>query len=78
MRYFPKRARTKQDIALLLKVCPNCLGDLVTRLDVSGVYYLCMQCSEAVHPQQKRPALPAPRVAVQPGESLSGPKPSLT
>ena len=29
MRYFPQRARRKLDISLLLKVCPDCLGDLV-------------------------------------------------
>lgn len=77
MRYFPKRARKKQDISLLLKVCPNCLGDLVTRFSMNGVYYLCIQCHEAVHPQRKVPAAPMP-VAAQAEESVPGRRPSLT
>ena len=78
MRYFPKRARKKQDISLLLKVCPNCLGDLVTRLSASGVYYLCIQCNEAVRPEAKQFALPAPKLATQPREFFPEPEPSLS
>jgi hypothetical protein len=46
LRYFPRRAPRKLDISLLLKVCPNCLGDLVFRSDFSGDYYRCLQCNE--------------------------------
>lgn len=45
MRYFPRRAPRKMDISLLLKVCPNCLGDLVHRSDFTGDYYRCLQCN---------------------------------
>ena len=78
MRYFPKRARQKQDISLLLRVCPNCLGDLVTRLNVSGVYYLCMQCNETVRPGRKQSVAPAAQLAVQSGEPFPEPRHSLT
>jgi len=62
MRYFPQRARTKQDISVLLKVCPDCLGDLVHRNDYSGDYYLCMQCNERVEAWSKpaRPSIARP------------------
>jgi hypothetical protein len=46
LRYFPRRAPLKADISLLLKVCSNCLGDLVYRSDYSGDYYSCLQCNE--------------------------------
>lgn len=78
MRYFPKRARKKQDISFLLKVCPNCLGDLVTRLNITGVYYLCIQCNEAVHPMEKRAALPPPKLATQARDFFPEPEISLT
>lgn len=77
MRYFPRRARKKQDISLLLKVCPNCVGDLVTRLNVTGVYYLCIQCNEVVHPMKKRPALPLPKLATQAGDFFPESEPTL-
>ncbi|TMB96390.1 MAG: hypothetical protein E6J42_09175 [Chloroflexi bacterium] len=32
------------DLASALKVCPQCLGDLVARSDWSGDYYFCVQC----------------------------------
>jgi hypothetical protein len=78
MRYFPKRARKKQNISLLLKVCPNCLGDLVTRLNVSGVYYLCIQCNEVVKPARKPVALPEPKIATQARDFFPGTEPTLT
>ena len=68
----------KQDISFLLKVCPSCLGDLVTRSAESGVYYLCIQCNEEVYPRKKRLALPLPRLATQPGDFFPEPEISLT
>jgi hypothetical protein len=53
MRYFPQRARRKLDIALLLKVCPTCLGDLAFHADFSGEYYRCLQCSERTEPRSE-------------------------
>lgn len=50
MRYFPWRASRKLDISLLLKVCPNCLGDLVFRSDYRGDYYRCAQCNTRAVP----------------------------
>lgn len=51
MRYFPGRARRKVDIALLLKVCPECLGDLVFESDFSGEFYRCLQCNTRMEPK---------------------------
>ena len=60
MGYFPQRPRKKLDLALLLKVCPHCLGDLVIRSDFSGEYYRCLQCNERTEalnwPTRLRPA----------------------
>jgi hypothetical protein len=63
MRYFPGRARKKLDISLLLKVCPECLGDLVFRSDFSGDYYRCLQCNQRMEPRNRigrLPSLPRP------------------
>lgn len=63
MGYFPQRPRKKLDLALLLKVCPQCLGDLVMRSDFSGEYFRCLQCNERTEtlnrPSRLRPTLPA-------------------
>jgi hypothetical protein len=69
MRYFPQRARRKMDIALLLKVCPTCLGDLVFHADFSGDYYRCLQCNERTEPRSnigRLPALDNPTTETQP------------
>lgn len=77
MRYFPKRARKKQDISLLLKVCPMCLGDLDYRLGVTGVYYQCIQCKETVQPARKL-ALPMPGITTLPRDFFPEAEPTLT
>lgn len=53
MRYLPQRARKTLDLATLLKVCPQCLGDLVARSDFSGDYYLCLQCNLRTEPMSR-------------------------
>lgn len=53
MRYFPQLARRKLDISLLLKVCPQCLGDLEFRSDFAGDYYRCLQCNERMEPRSE-------------------------
>ena len=53
MRYFPKRARQNLDLALMLRCCPHCLGDLEFRSDFSGEYYTCLQCNERADPQDR-------------------------
>lgn len=58
MRYYPQRARRKLDIALLLKVCPDCLGDLVFESDFSGEHYRCLQCNSRTEPRNKLGRLP--------------------
>lgn len=78
MRYFPKRARRKQDISLLLKVCPTCLGDLVPLSSDAGDSLRCMQCNETVQPATARPsALPLPKLATLPGDFFPEQEPSL-
>ena len=74
MRYFPQRARKKLDLALLLKVCPQCLGDLVFRSDFAGDYYRCLQCNEQTEPLNRIGRLPelAPE-ATRPHRLASGP-----
>ncbi len=50
---FPQRAPKSLDLATLLKVCPQCLGDLVARSDFSGEYYLCLQCNVRTEPRHR-------------------------
>jgi hypothetical protein len=56
---FPQRARKKLDLASLLKICPQCLGDLVFRADFSGDYYCCLQCNVRTEPRNRIGRLPA-------------------
>jgi hypothetical protein len=78
MRYFAKRARKKQDISLLLKVCPTCLGDLVPPSSDAGASLRCMQCKETVQPATARPsALPLPEPATLPSDFFSEQEPLL-
>ena len=58
MRYPSERAQRKPDLAILLKVCPHCLGDLVAVSDFSGDYYSCLQCDKQVSPRTRVSALP--------------------
>jgi hypothetical protein len=58
MRYFPGRARKNVDIASLLRVCPQCLGDLEHRADVSGEYFRCIQCNARTEPRESVRRLP--------------------
>lgn len=44
MHYFPQRGPRKLDISLLLRVCSECLGDLVFCSTEDGDYYRCIQC----------------------------------
>ncbi len=50
MRYFPPRARQNLDLALMLRCCPHCMGDLEFRSDFTGEYYTCLQCSKRAEP----------------------------
>ena len=50
MRYFPSRARQDLDLALMLRCCPHCMGDLEFRSDFTGDYYTCLQCSKRADP----------------------------
>jgi hypothetical protein len=69
MRYFPERARKKQDISLLLKVCPTCLGDLVPRSSAAGDSLRCMQCNEILQPATVwRSTFPLSKLATLPGD----------
>ena len=58
MRDFPQRARKKLDLASLLKICPQCLGDLVARSDFAGDYYCCLQCNVRTEPRNRIGRLP--------------------
>jgi len=58
VRYFPQRARKNLDLASLLKICPQCLGDLVARSDFAGDYYLCLQCNVRTEPRSRIGRLP--------------------
>ena len=50
MRYFPLRERQNFDLALMLRCCPHCMGDLEFRSDFTGQYYTCLQCSKRADP----------------------------
>lgn len=58
MRNFPQRARKNLDLASLLKICPQCLGDLVARSDFAGDYYCCLQCNVRTEPRTRIGRLP--------------------
>ena len=73
MSYFPQRTRKKLDLALLLKVCPQCLGDLVFRSDFSGEYYRCLQCNARTEPSSRIGRLAdLPAAAAFHGDSFAG------
>jgi hypothetical protein len=59
VRYPTGRGHRKPDLAILLKVCPHCLGDLVAVSDFSGDYYSCLQCDTQVSPRARGPSPPA-------------------
>jgi|FLYL01.1.fsa_nt_gi hypothetical protein len=40
----PKRPGRHIDLASALRVCPECLGDLVPRSDAAGSYLVCTHC----------------------------------
>ena len=50
MRYVPPRERQNLDLALMLRCCPHCMGDLEFRSDFTGEYYTCLQCSKRADP----------------------------
>jgi hypothetical protein len=54
------------DISIILKVCPNCLGDLVFRSDFTGDYYSCLQCNEQTAPQVRLSRLTGVRMGSPP------------
>jgi hypothetical protein len=58
MRHPPERAGRKPDLASVLKVCPQCLGDLVARSDFSGDYYCCLLCDIRTAPRSRIGRLP--------------------
>ena len=75
MRYFPQRARKTLDLASLLKICPQCLGDLVSRSDFAGDYYCCLQCNVRTVPSSRigrLPDLPAEHMVMPGKDSLHG------
>lgn len=53
MAGFYGRSRKKLDLATLLKICPQCLGDLVFRSDFGGEYYRCLQCNLQTEPMNR-------------------------
>lgn len=53
MRDLPQRARRILDLASILRVCPQCLGDLVERSDFAGDYYCCLQCNVRTEPRSR-------------------------
>jgi hypothetical protein len=57
MPYAPRKAGAGLELAWALKVCPTCLGDLVTQTDTEGSFLLCIQCHQRT--ELPAPALPA-------------------
>lgn len=53
MSYLNERPRKVLDLAALLHICPNCLGDLVERSDFAGEYHLCLQCGSRTEPRNR-------------------------
>ena len=46
----PKRADNKPSLAISLKACPKCLGDLVLLSERDGGY-ACPQCGAQIEPR---------------------------
>jgi hypothetical protein len=44
VRFGTQRPAGKADLSTVLKVCPNCLGDLQSRVDITGRFFCCVQC----------------------------------
>jgi hypothetical protein len=53
MSYLNERPRKTLDLASLLQICPNCLGDLDDRSDFAGEYYLCLHCGSRSEPRNR-------------------------
>jgi len=47
-------------MALWIKGCPRCGGDLYSDRDVMGYYRQCMQCGFTFYEQRRRPSRPLP------------------
>ena len=47
-------------MALWIKGCPRCGGDLYSDRDVMGYYRQCMQCGFTFYEQRRRPTCPVP------------------
>lgn len=58
MSYLPQRAGRILDLASILRVCPQCLGDLVERSDFAGDYFCCLQCNVRTEPMSRIGRLP--------------------
>ncbi len=76
MRYAPQRAGRKPDLASVLKVCPQCLGDLVARSDFSGDYYCCLLCDIRTAPKSRIGRLA--ELALVPLDGLAQPAQGVT
>jgi hypothetical protein len=63
---FYGRSRKKLDLATLLKICPQCLGDLVFRSDFGGEYYRCLQCNLQTEPMNRIGRLPELPLDIEP------------
>lgn len=50
----PKRAEKKPSLAISLKACPKCLGDLVLKSERTGGY-ACPVCGAQIEPRPQVP-----------------------
>ncbi len=60
-------------MALWIKGCPRCSGDLYSDRDTMGYYRQCMQCGFTFYEKRRRPSPPPPRSeaeATEPPETL--------
>ncbi|HUF52941.1 MAG TPA: hypothetical protein VMR52_04100 [Dehalococcoidia bacterium] len=72
MPNFPRRAR--MDIALMLRCCSHCLGDLEFRSELSGDYYVCLQCNQRAETSQSKIG----RLARLGGDVAARPRPTAS
>ena len=59
-------------MALWIKGCPRCGGDLYSDRDVMGYYRQCLQCGFTFYENRRRPTRPFPAGGTE------GPEPSDT
>ena len=60
-------------MALWIKGCPKCKGDLYSDRDIMGYYRQCLQCGYTFYEQRRRPVRVPTSGSIPPGDEGEGP-----